>query len=95
MTKLKPCPAPVKKLGAALVKARRSQERAAADALEARRLLVDEVIPEMVKHGAKEMEAGLALSYLCEAARGHGLLGAAHDSLRGVLARLGFAETTG
>lgn len=94
MTKLKPCPNVVKKLGAALVKARRAQADAADACLEARRILVEEVVPEMIKMGAKEMEAGVAVSNLCEAARGEGLVGAAHNSLRSVLARLGVDEPT-
>jgi hypothetical protein len=92
MIKLKPCPNSVKKLGAALVKARRAQGEAADACLEARRILVEEVIPEMTNLGAKEMEAGVAISNLCDAARGEGLVGAAHNSLRSVLQRLGFDE---
>jgi len=94
MTKLKPCPEVVKKLGAALVKARRAQGAAADACIEARLILVDEVIPEMVKLGAKGMEAGVAITNLCEAARGEGLVGSAHNSLRSVLERLGLAEPT-
>ena len=94
MTKLKSCPDVVKKMGALLVKARRSQEEAANDALAARKFLIDEVIPAMVNLGAKEMEAGAALNNLCDAARGHGLIGEAHNSLRSVIGRLGFAEPT-
>lgn len=94
MTKLKACPDVVKKMGALLVKARRSQEEAANDALAARKFLIDEVIPAMVKLGARELEAGAALNNLCDAARGHGLIGEAHNSLRSVIGRLGFAEPT-
>lgn len=89
----KPCPQSVKAAGAALLKAR----RAAADLTElviAARAAVKATLPEMVKAGAKEMQAGTALDRLMDAARAEGLIGQAHDSLRAVLGDLGFAEPT-
>jgi hypothetical protein len=93
MTRLRPCPASVKRAGAHLVKARHLAEELA-DHIIATRAALKATAPEMVRAGAKEMEYGAALENLMDAARAEGLIGAAHNSLRAVLGRLGFAEPT-
>jgi hypothetical protein len=92
-TKKKPCPSDVKYAGAQLLKLHRMGEALAEQAI----ITIGAVkatIPGMVKAGAKEMEAGQALALLHEAARAEGLSRMAHESLRGVLGRLGFEEPT-
>ena len=61
-----------------------SPERAAAKA----------AIPELIGHGAKEMEFGAGLEYLMDAARCEGLVGKAHDSFRAALRGCDVAEPT-
>lgn len=89
----KKCPDSVKAAGAQLVKTRR-MAAALVEQIIVTRAAVKATLPEMVRAGAREMEAGAALERLMDAARCEGLIGAAHDSLRAVLGRLDFEEPT-
>lgn len=91
--KTKPCPQSVIEAGALLVKCRIDAEALARNLIRARAKVVD-ASAEIVAGGALEMESGEALDKLMDAARAPGLIGAAHNSLRAVLAANGFAQPT-
>jgi hypothetical protein len=93
MAKLKPCPSDIKYAGAQLLKLHRMGDALSEQAMITHNA-IKATIPGMVKAGAKEMEAGQALALIFEAARAEGLTRMAHNSLRGVLGRFGFAEPT-
>jgi uncharacterized membrane protein len=88
---LKESPALVKNAGAQLVKARNMATDLVEQILIARQAVLA-TAPEMKAAGAKEMQYGVALDRLMDAARCDGLIRQAHDSLRQPLSALGFKE---
>lgn len=91
---LKPCPQEVINAGALLLVARRDAASLNTVIDEAIATLEKSAIPVMVGHGAKEMQAGVALNALQDARKSRNYVCIAHDSLRPVLAECGYAEPT-
>lgn len=87
----KPCMTSVKTAGAHLVKARR-MAGALVDQIIIARAAAKAAIPELIGHGAKEMEFGAGLDALMDAARCEGLVGKAHNSFRAALRGCDVAE---
>jgi hypothetical protein len=87
----KPCPPSVKNAGAQLVKLRRIGDEFAAQAFKTY-AAVKASQPDV--KGAKVMQMGDALEKILTAARCEGLVGSAHNSLRGVLGALDYSEPT-